>query len=121
MTGRASVDGPPLRLASSSAVTFAMALHELSTNALKYGALSVDGRRVEIDWRVTANGESRFCFTWQETGGPEVRAPKRRGFGSRLIERALASDLKGEAALDFRADGVKFTLDAPMPAQGLPS
>ena len=121
VTGRASVDGPPLRLASSSAVTFAMALHELCTNALKYGALSVDGGRVEINWTVTANGESRFCFTWQETGGPEVRAPKRRGFESRLIERALAGDLKGEAVLDFRADGVRFTLDAPMPAQGLPS
>ena len=123
VAGRASVDGPRLRLGSSTAVTFAMVLHELCTNAIKYGALSVDGGRVSIGWTIVADGERRFHFTWQESGGPPVRAPERRGFGSRLIERALAGDLKGEVELDFCADGVRFRIDAPEPAEafGTPS
>ena len=121
VASRASAEGPRLRLGSSTAVTFAMVLHELCTNAIKYGALSVDGGRVGIAWTIVADGERRFNFTWQESGGPPVRVPERRGFGSRLIERALAGDLKGEVELDFCPDGVRFTLDAPLPAQGLPS
>ena len=83
---------------------------------------SVGRRRAgRIAWTIVADGERRFNFTWQESGGPPVRVPERRGFGSRLIERALAGDLKGEVELDFCPDGVRFTLDAPLPAQGLPS
>ncbi len=117
VTSRASAEGPRLPLGSSTAVTFAMVLHELCTNAIKYGALSVDGGRVHIAWTIVADGERRFNFTWRESGGPPVRVPERRGFGSRLIERALAGDLKGEAELDFCPDGVQFRIDAPVPAE----
>jgi two-component sensor histidine kinase len=117
VSDRATVKGPPLLLGASSAVTFAMALHELCTNAIKYGALSVETGRVSIAWAISINGERRFEFEWRESGGPTVATPDRRGFGSRLIERALASDLKGKAKLDFRAEGVRFRLEAAVPAQ----
>jgi two-component sensor histidine kinase len=119
VTDRATVEGPPLLLGASTAVTFAMALHELCTNAIKYGALSVETGRVSIAWAITATGKRRFEFEWRESVGPEVAPPGRRGFGTRLIERALASDLKGETKLDFRPEGVRFRLDAPLPAQTL--
>jgi two-component sensor histidine kinase len=123
VTRRASVDGPPLRLGSTTAVTLAMALHELCTNAIKYGALSVETGHVAIDWSIGGDGEPRFLFHWQEQGGPQVAVPRRRGFGSRLMERALANDLKGQTRLEFRADGVRFTIDAPLPSHSdaLPS
>lgn len=114
VTDRASVQGPPLRLGSSTAVTFAMALHELCTNAIKYGALSDESGRVSIRWS-TGDGDRRFHFEWRESDGPEVSAPGRRGFGSRLVERALARDLKGESQLTFENEGVRFTIDAPVP------
>jgi two-component sensor histidine kinase len=119
VSDRATVKGPPLLLGASTAVTFAMALHELCTNAIKYGALSAETGRVSIAWAITATGERRFEFEWRESGGPQVAPPGRRGFGTRLIERALASDLKGETKLDFRPEGVRFRLDAPLPAQTL--
>jgi two-component sensor histidine kinase len=117
---RATVNGPPLRLGSTTAVTLAMALHELCTNAIKYGALSVETGRVCIDWSIGGDGEPRFLFRWQEQGGPTVAVPRRRGFGSRLMERALANDLKGETRLEFCADGVRFTIDAPLPSHSEP-
>ena len=113
---RAIVEGPPLLLGSSTAVTLAIALHELCTNAIKYGALSVESGRVRIDWSISAGDEPRFVFHWQESGGPQVTPPKRRGFGSRLVEQALASDLKGETGLEFKPDGVRFSIDAPLPS-----
>ena len=112
---RASVHGPPLRIGPRTAVALAMALHELCTNAIKYGALSVDRGRVAIRWTIR-DSEPSFRFSWQESGGPPVSKPPRRGFGSRLIERALASELQGKASLEFRAEGVLFTLDAALPS-----
>jgi two-component sensor histidine kinase len=120
VTSRATVDGPPLRLGPSTAVTFAMVLHELCTNAIKYGALSVGGGIVSIHWSVAGSGEHCFHFEWIESGGPAVAIPNRRGFGSRLVERALAKDLKGETRLEFNADGVRFTIDAPLPSHSEP-
>jgi two-component sensor histidine kinase len=114
---RATVKGPPLRLAAGTAVTFAMALHELCINAIKYGSLSVDSGKVSIEWAIVADGERRFRFEWRETGGPEVATPHREGFGSRLIERALASELKGKTRLEFLKEGVAFRVDAPLPSQ----
>ncbi|HEU0133741.1 MAG TPA: HWE histidine kinase domain-containing protein, partial [Allosphingosinicella sp.] len=91
-SGRFEVRGEPLRLAPRAALALAMALHELGTNALKYGALSVEAGRVSIGWEQDGD---RLGLQWRETGGPRVEAPGRRGFGTRLIERGLAADLGG--------------------------
>jgi two-component sensor histidine kinase len=117
VTARATVKGPPLRLGSTTAVMFAMALHELCTNAIKYGALSVESGWVTVGWSVSEADDARLHFEWRESGGPEVAMPKRRGFGSRLVERALARDLRGETKLEFRKKGIRFTIDAPLPSQ----
>ncbi len=90
-----------------------MALHELGTNAAKYGALSVDGGRVSIDWRVE---DGRLRLEWRESGGPPVEVPGRRGFGSRLIERGLEADLDGRAALHFEPGGLRCEIEASLAA-----
>lgn len=119
---RFTIGGPAVRLAPKTAVTIAMALHELSTNAAKYGALSVDGGRITIDWSVSREDGvplPALCLCWRESGGPRVIAPTRRGFGSRMIERALAAELHGKVTLDFRPEGVVCTIEAPL--EPLPS
>jgi two-component sensor histidine kinase len=112
LPGHASADGPDLKLNPKMAVSLALALHELGTNAAKYGALSSPEGRVEIAWRVE---DDRLKLVWRETGGPVVSAPDRRGFGTRMIERGLASDLDGTARIDFRREGVVCTVEAPLP------
>jgi two-component sensor histidine kinase len=96
-----------------------LALHELSTNAVKYGALSVSGGHVVIDWHVAQHaGKDMLEFRWQEVGGPAVaEKPKRRGFGSRLIEKVLSSELDGKGELAYLPTGLVFTLVAPLPDQ----
>jgi CHASE1-domain containing sensor protein len=108
--GRLSVAGPPVRVAPKAALAIAMALHELATNALKYGALSNDAGRVELRWDPL--GDHRLRLTWRERGGPPVRRPVRKGFGARLIERGLAHDLGGSVRLDYDPDGVVCVADA---------
>ena len=89
-----------------------MAFQELATNAVKYGALSNDVGEVRVEWEsVETKGSRALRVTWQETGGPPVQAPTHRGFGTRLIERGLASDLGGEARIEFARDGLICTLD----------
>jgi two-component sensor histidine kinase len=84
-----------------------MALHELATNAAKYGALSNDVGRVRVDWAIRPlDGARELKLTWVEDGGPEVRQPARTGFGTRLIQRNLAHDLGGPATIDYRPQGV---------------
>jgi PAS domain S-box-containing protein len=111
--GRFRLSGEPLWLTPRAALALALALHELGTNAAKYGALSVDGGEVAIAWRI--EGE-RLLIEWKERGGPLVAAPERRGFGSRLIERGLGSDLEGTAHLLFEPDGLRCTIDARLAA-----
>jgi PAS domain S-box-containing protein len=111
--GRFEVEGEPLRLAPRAALALAMALHELGTNAAKYGALSVEGGRVAIAWS-RAGGQLRL--EWRERGGPPVPPPSRRGFGSRLIERGLAADLGGTAALHFDPAGLRCEIQASLAA-----
>jgi two-component sensor histidine kinase len=108
--GRIAIEGPAVELDDTHAVPFALALHELATNAAKYGALSTPQGRVEISWRLEADGALDFC--WRERGGPPVIAPQRRGFGSRMIERSLARELKGAVVLDFQPQGLVCAIRA---------
>ncbi|HEU0155253.1 MAG TPA: PAS domain S-box protein [Stellaceae bacterium] len=113
---RIAFDGPDVRLGSKAIVALAMALHELATNAVKYGALSTPSGNVRVTWEVTPGSPDRLRLQWAETGGPPVSPPARRGFGSRLIERGLALDLGGEARLDFATSGLVCTIEIPLNA-----
>jgi PAS domain S-box-containing protein len=112
-SSRFEVTGEPLRLAPRAALALAMALHELGTNAAKYGALSAEGGRVSIAW--TLDGDT-LRLEWRESGGPTVAPPTRRGFGSRLIERGLEADLGGGAALHFEPPGLRCEIAASLAA-----
>jgi two-component sensor histidine kinase len=107
---RFSLEGPPVQITAKAAVALSMALHELCTNAGKYGALTTPSGRVTISWRL-APGE-RFRLSWTERGGPPVGAPDREGFGSRLIQSAFGSELGATAELAFAEAGVELVLDA---------
>lgn len=110
-----SVAGPVVRLDPSVTLALSMALHELATNASKYGALSAGDGHVTIAWEVTTGDAGRrLAFRWKEQGGPPVVPPLRIGFGSRMIERVLAQHLRGTATIDYAAAGVVFTIDAPL-------
>ncbi|MDB5476630.1 MAG: hypothetical protein JWP49_2141 [Phenylobacterium sp.] len=112
---RFSIEGPAVQLSANAATAMALALHELATNAAKYGALSWPEGRVELTWRIDGEGEDqRFRLTWREAGGPVVTPPDRTGFGTRLIERGLAGELRGAVAMDFAPTGLVCTLSAPL-------
>jgi two-component sensor histidine kinase len=111
---RLEVAGPDIRLRPKAALALSMALHELATNAAKYGALSTDAGRVDVNWSITDTRAPRFSFRWVESNGPPVTTPQRRGFGSRLIERGLAQDLDGNIRLEFPPSGVICIIDAPL-------
>ncbi|HEX8486789.1 sensor histidine kinase [Sphingomonas sp.] len=117
-TDRVTLDGPDIELGSQIALALTLALHELTTNAYKYGALSNDTGTVAVKWTCDPDhneGNGRFTFLWQEAGGPPVSPPKRQGFGSRMIERSLQSYFRGETSLDYHPAGLVFRIDAPMP------
>jgi PAS domain S-box-containing protein len=117
---RFSVEGPDVRLHSKAALTLAMVFHELATNAAKHGALS-DGAagHVDIAWQIEPSPEGeRMRLRWQESGGPPVKPPGRKGFGSRLIEGGLAQDLGGEVRLDYEPAGVVCQIVMPVPSDG---
>ena len=109
---RFSVHGPDMRIQPKSAVALSMAIHELCTNAAKYGALSHETGVVTIEWKVS---NVHFIFRWEERGGPPVVLPTRKGFGSMMIERALGGQ-GGRAHVDYRAEGIVCTIDAPIEA-----
>ena len=95
---RISINGPELDLQARPALALALAIHELATNAAKYGALSGNGGEVAIVWSNKRTGDDRgFRFSWTESGGPSVTAPRKKGFGTRLIERVLAAHFGGHA------------------------
>jgi two-component sensor histidine kinase len=113
------LQGPSVILAPQTAVSVAMAAHELCTNAIKYGALSTEAGRVTVRWSIHRQGGApHLNFEWLEEGGPPVAMPDRRGFGSRLIERGLASELRGKVQMKFLPTGLRCTLDAPLPPSG---
>lgn len=99
--------GPAVWLSPRQALSISMALHELATNAAKYGALSAPDGRVEISWSVDGG---RLHLHWREMGGPEVKAPLRRGFGSRLLEHGIGRELGAEASLAFKPNGLEFRM-----------
>jgi signal transduction histidine kinase/FixJ family two-component response regulator len=110
---RVEIAGPEIRMRPKTALAISMALHELATNAVKHGALSSQAGRVSLSW--ATDGEPRMLkLHWAETGGPPVVAPRKRGFGSRLIELGLAQDLGGEVRLDFAPAGVRCAIEAPL-------
>jgi two-component sensor histidine kinase len=104
--GRCETDGPRVRLKLGMALALSMAVHELATNAARYGALSVPTGRVSVSWAIIPDDPKCLTLCWRESGGPLVAPPARKGFGSRLIERSLASDLSGEGDLAYVATGV---------------
>lgn len=113
---RMTIAGPDLRVPPKVAVALALAVHELCTNAVKYGALSDDHGRIDISWRL---GDGQFQLEWAETGGPTVSPPAARGFGSRMLERALAAELGGSVRLAFDPAGLRCTIAAPASASWL--
>ena len=112
--GRITVSGPPLIVKSRQALALSLAIHELATNALKYGALSVASGRVSVTWTSEHQaGQQKFVFVWQEIGGPLVSEPAAVGFGSRLISRVLKDDFGGDVEVCYQSTGVTCRLTAP--------
>lgn len=114
-TGALRIAGERVKLNAQAALTLAMILHELATNAAKYGALSQPSGTLSVSWRVT-NGASppRLAIEWQEMGGPAVTPPARRGFGSRLLERGITGELRGTARTSFDPAGFRCFMEIPV-------
>lgn len=105
-----------VRLSPKAVVAMGMAIHELATNAAKYGALSAPGGRLEVEWRIEADPDPTLRLTWTERGGPPVSIPTRRGFGVRLLEKGLAGELSGDVALTYDSLGLICRMGLPMRA-----
>jgi two-component sensor histidine kinase len=105
--------GPAVTLALGQVLPLALVLHELATNAIKYGALSAPQGRLEVDWEVDPDGR-RLRLHWRELGGPSVEPPTHRGFGSRLIDFAATRELGGTAELTFAPNGLTATIEIPL-------
>jgi PAS domain S-box-containing protein len=103
-----------VQLNPKAAVALGMGLHELATNAVKYGALSTPGGRVTVQTHVDPSAEGHLIIEWQEAGGPLVETPKRRGFGGRVLEQGLAAELNGHVQLDYRPEGLLCRMRLPM-------
>lgn len=114
--GRIRVTGPRLHLRSRVASTVTLALHELATNAAKYGALSNRDGFVALTWQIDGPANDRFELCWEEHGGPAVTKPTRRGFGSRMLDRALPAELGGSATVDYRPTGLRYCLQTDLSA-----
>ena len=121
MPGRIVLDGLPFRLASAAVVSLSLAFHELATNAAKHGALSVPEGRVEVTWmrRRAESGKHVLEILWREGGGPQVSRPKRRGFGSRLLEQSLRHEFGCTITLSFAPEGLECRICLPLTANVL--
>jgi PAS domain S-box-containing protein len=112
---RVEINGETITIRPRAALTLALVLHELTTNAGKYGALSVANGRVTVRWQIQKGSpQELLVLEWQEHDGPQVSAPTRQGFGSRFIESSIASELRGTARLDFDAAGLHCTITLPL-------
>jgi two-component sensor histidine kinase len=104
---RVTISGAEILLPPAAAISLTLALHELATNALKYGALSVAAGQVQLSWQAS---ETSLDLVWQERGGPPVEPPSRQGFGTRMIARGFAAERDGAAAIRFEPAGVRAEL-----------
>jgi PAS domain S-box-containing protein len=109
---RAQIDGPLVLLVPNTAQAVAVILHELATNAAKYGSLSVPKGQVEVTWSRATDG--RLILHWTESGGPPAKKPTREGFGTSVIQRMIREQLKGEMHLDWRAEGLACEIVLPL-------
>jgi PAS domain S-box-containing protein len=121
-SGRVVIEGPPIRLGPGPAQPLALALHELATNAVKYGALKHPSGHLSVTWCVRGVGDDEYvALEWAESGVPMTRPgrPRRKGYGSELIERALPYQLGARTRLDFDSDGVRCRIDVPVAVTGV--
>ena len=115
---RVSIDGPEVFLNSGAAQGFALALHELATNAAKHGSLSTEGGTVSVQWAIDATtAETTVHFRWQERGGPVVTVPNRKGFGTVLLERAVATPSSAPPRFDYSPEGFSYEVKAVLAEQ----
>ena len=114
--GRVIMSGPPITLGSESSYAFGLILHELATNAVKYGAWSNKAGRVEVSWSAEygEDGRKDIIVNWREEGGPEVSMPSQKGFGSVLIEESLSHSLGGQADIEYAVEGLKARFRFPV-------
>jgi two-component sensor histidine kinase len=114
--GRILIAGEPTRIPGRAASALCMALHELATNAAKYGSLSSSAGSAEVSWKreERAGGEEGITLTWRESGGPPVRPPAQRGFGTELIENGIAFETGGSSTLEFAPGGIVCTIQIPL-------
>jgi len=115
---RIVLSGPDVALSAQLAVSLGMAIHELTANAAKFGALSVCGGKVDVSWNVTIEATRRILrFDWVESGGPPVTQPERQGFGSRLLAHVLPVQIQARSRVDFAPNGVLAHCELPLPAE----
>jgi two-component sensor histidine kinase len=114
-TTRVRLEGPDLNLEPRVGLALSLVLHELTTNAAKYGALSAGQGLITVRWSASGPSASEVLrIDWLESGGPAVTPPAKRSFGTRLIERSMTKDLQGMATLDFDPAGLRCTLELPL-------
>jgi PAS domain S-box-containing protein len=117
MPGRFELLGGDYPIGPKMVVSLSMVLHELATNAAKYGSLSVPGGKILLQWLVLKHdGHERLTMHWEESGGPEVTPPTRKGFGTRLLERQFAMEFSGSVVLDYRPSGLVCTINLRLPS-----
>ncbi len=114
--GRITLHGPPVAISPQTAVPLGLAIHELTTNAAKYGSLSVYGGKVDVTWTETIEmRRRRLDFDWVESGGPALTPPTRRGFGTRLLQFVLPGQIQAKVSIEYRPDGVRVHGTVPLP------
>jgi len=111
---RVTLDGPEVQLSARVAQLLGMVIHELATNAAKYGALSTPEGRIAVAWRIEGDGIGQLVLEWAESGGPPVAQPSREGFGTKFLQHSLRYELHGSTRLEYRAAGLHCTLRLPL-------
>jgi PAS domain S-box-containing protein len=115
---RIRLGGSPVRLPPRTALSLAMVLHELTSNAARYGALSVPQGVLTVTWRLSETGAKQMLhIAWSEDGGPRAEKPTKQGFGLKLLERGIGKELGGQSHIAFTPDGVRCTIDVPLPVR----
>ncbi len=111
---RFTVEGENIRLSPKATLALGIAFNELATNAVKYGAFSNEAGKISVTWKIVSKDNRWLCLQWRETGGPAVKPPSRKGFGSRVIERGLAHELNGRVEVDYAPTGLVCTIEVPV-------